>query len=164
MEDHVVINVTAAIKKLKMYFDNVNQSPVYYAATILNLATENFSPGTWAGRPYEHFECKLALMALWEEYKDALVLAGAASIVAASSQGNQIFASAHSEHIVAHSQPALQAIDTREDELQAWQRLVPMDPNHQLYERPVDYWRLQQGEFLRLSKMAIDCYEPHQGR
>jgi hypothetical protein len=45
VEDHVIINVTAAIKKLEMYLEKVNQSPVYYAATVLNPSTKSFTPG-----------------------------------------------------------------------------------------------------------------------
>lgn len=50
-EDHLAINLRAAWAKANNYYQKLDRSPAYHAATLLHLYYKNYCELSWADRP-----------------------------------------------------------------------------------------------------------------
>ena len=50
-EDHLAINLHAALLKANKYYNKLNLSPAYYAATILHPRYKHYLDAAWAEKP-----------------------------------------------------------------------------------------------------------------
>ena len=50
-EDHLAINLRAALLKLNKYYNKLDLSPAYYAATILHPRYKHYLDAAWAEKP-----------------------------------------------------------------------------------------------------------------
>ena len=50
-EDHLAINLRAALLKLRKYYSKLDLSPAYHAATILHPRYKYYLDGAWAEKP-----------------------------------------------------------------------------------------------------------------
>jgi hypothetical protein len=50
-EDYLAINLRAAWAKASQYYSKLDQSPAYYAATMLHPYYKNYCETVWASRP-----------------------------------------------------------------------------------------------------------------
>jgi hypothetical protein len=65
-EDHFAINLRAAWAKASDYYSKLNDSPAYYAATILHLYYKTYCDLAWADRPDWLETNNCAFQALWD--------------------------------------------------------------------------------------------------
>ena len=67
-KDHVAINLKAAWAKLNDYYNKLNDSPAYYAATILHPRYKTFCDVVWADKPAWLHRNNKAFNTLWAQY------------------------------------------------------------------------------------------------
>jgi hypothetical protein len=67
-EDHVAINLKTAWAKLNDYYNKLNDSPAYYAATILYPRYKKFCDVVWADKPARLHRNNKAFNTLWAQY------------------------------------------------------------------------------------------------
>ena len=91
MEDHYKINLNNGWKKLQKYYNKLDDSPVWYAATILNPCTKRYCKKAWKDQPQWLVKCDTAFQKLWGEFKVHVAQeAQKASIPAAPSPSSYI--------------------------------------------------------------------------
>jgi hypothetical protein len=67
-EDHLAINLRAAIIKARAYYTKLDDSPAYYAATILHPRYNHVCDGAWAHKPEWLTANNRNVEALWAQY------------------------------------------------------------------------------------------------
>jgi hypothetical protein len=67
-EDHIAINLKAAWAKLNDYYNKLDDSPAYYAATILHPRYKKFCDIAWADKPAWLYSNNRAFDTLWAQY------------------------------------------------------------------------------------------------
>jgi hypothetical protein len=70
-EDHRAANLRAAWAKANAYYAKLNNSPVYYAATILYRPYKTYCDVAWNDKPSWLESNKCAFCALWAEYNNS---------------------------------------------------------------------------------------------
>lgn len=67
-EDHLAINLRAALVKARSYYSKLDHSPAYYTATILHPRYKSFCDSVWAEKPEWLSLNNRNFYALWAEY------------------------------------------------------------------------------------------------
>ncbi|KAI0568009.1 hypothetical protein Alg130_12377, partial [Pyrenophora tritici-repentis] len=67
-EDHLPINLRAALLKANEYYAKLDDSPAYYAATILHPRYKHYCDQAWAEKPDWLALNNLNFQALWADY------------------------------------------------------------------------------------------------
>ncbi|KAI0569828.1 hypothetical protein Alg130_11478, partial [Pyrenophora tritici-repentis] len=67
-EDHIVINLRAAWQKADDYYSKLDDSPAYYAATILHPMYKYYCDKAWARKPDWLEASNASFQALWAQY------------------------------------------------------------------------------------------------
>jgi hypothetical protein len=67
-EDHMAINLRAAVAKLKLYYSKLSDSPAYYAAIVLHPRYRNYCKVAWADDPARLAAADAAFQQLWRLY------------------------------------------------------------------------------------------------
>ncbi|KAJ4392781.1 hypothetical protein N0V91_011264 [Didymella pomorum] len=67
-EDHMAINLRAAVAKLKLYYSKLSDSPAYYAAIVLHPRYRNYCKLAWAHDPARLAAADAAFRQLWRLY------------------------------------------------------------------------------------------------
>jgi hypothetical protein len=67
-EDHLAINLRAAVVKARLYYSELDDSPAYYAATILHPRYKTFYDIVWAEKPQWLLLNNQNFNALWAKY------------------------------------------------------------------------------------------------
>lgn len=68
-EDYLAINVRAGWKKLQKYYKKLDDSPAYYAATILHPYYKYYCDNSWRRQPGWLERADSQFQELWSEYK-----------------------------------------------------------------------------------------------
>jgi hypothetical protein len=114
-EDHLAINLRAALLKLHKYYNKLDLSPAYYAATILHPCYKHYLDAVWADEPDWLETGNRNFQALWVTYK-SLPKPRVRPIV----KSNDI-----DEAINCYIEPA-GATGNDEDEFESWKRSKPV--------------------------------------
>jgi hypothetical protein len=68
-EDHLAINLRTALLKAHDYYNKLDLSPAYYAATILHPCYKHYLDAVWADKPDWLESNNRNFQALWATYK-----------------------------------------------------------------------------------------------
>jgi hypothetical protein len=145
-EDHLAINLRAALLEAHKYYNKLDLSPAYYAATILHPRYKNYIEVAWADRPDWIRDGDRNFQALWATYK-RLPKPRARHIVRASDIDDAIDSMIDPAGVT----------DNEEDEYKCWKRSKPVAKrdSHNA-QNPIQYWVGLQDRYPNLSKLAID--------
>ncbi|KAK1912669.1 hypothetical protein P3342_004605 [Pyrenophora teres f. teres] len=141
-EDHLPINLRAALLKANEYYAKLDDSPAYYAATILHPRYKHYCDQAWAEKPDWLALNNLNFQALWADYK-SLPLPRPCYTRAPKKPSN--------------IDDAIDGIidptrgNTEEDEYEQWKR----EPIVGKGTDPIQYWFGLRDQYPNLSKMAL---------
>lgn len=68
-EDHLAINLRAAVAKLKLYYSKLSDCPAYYAAIVLHPRYRNYCKVAWSSEPAQLAAADAAFQQLWCLYR-----------------------------------------------------------------------------------------------
>ncbi|KAG9379797.1 Dimer-Tnp-hAT domain containing protein [Pyrenophora tritici-repentis] len=132
-EDHLAINLRAALVKAREYYNKLDLSPAYYAATILHPRYKATLTQQSSNRKFQH---------LWAEYKSL-----PKPRLRPKVRHNDI-----DDAINSFIEPA-GLTENEEDEYEAWKRSEPIASEG---VDPIKYWVGLRDRYPSLSKFAID--------
>ena len=147
-EDHLAINLRAAIIKALEYYNKFDLSPAYYAAIILHPRYKTYCDLAWAEKP-EWLELNNSnFQALWAQYKSLLRPRTRTKVVS-----NNI-----EDAIESLIDPSGAANSSgEEDEFEQWKRCEPRAEKGSNYaNNPIKYWVELRDRYPNLSKLALD--------
>ena len=142
-EDHLPINLRAAIVKARGYYNRLDLSPAYYAATILHPRLKNYCNTVWEPTWLESNNRNF--QALWAEYKG----------LARPRIRTRIIANNINDAIDSIINPA--SMGSNEDEFKQWKRCelcAAKGSDHAI--NPIKYWVELRDRYPNLSKLALD--------
>ncbi|RYO14557.1 hypothetical protein AA0111_g11924 [Alternaria arborescens] len=148
-EDHLAINLKAAWVKLNDYYNRLDDSPVYYAATALHPYYKSYCDRAWRDKPSWLSKSKDAFQQLWSTYQ-----------VSRSPRGRprERNPSAIDDAIAA----VMEDLDSDEegcDEYLRWRNFEPKWTKT-VFEspssNPVTYWVKLRDKYPTLARFAID--------
>jgi hypothetical protein len=143
-EDHLPINLRAAIVKARDYYNRLDLSPAYYAATILHPRLKNYCDTVWEPTWLESNNRNF--QALWAEYKG----------LARPRTRTRIFANNIDDTIDSIIDPAGVG-SNEEDEFEPWKRCEPCAAKGSEHAiNPIKYWVELRDRYPNLSKFALD--------
>jgi hypothetical protein len=148
-EDRLAINLRAAWAKISEYYTKIDDSPAYYAATILNPYYKTYCDRAWADKPSWLTDDNRAFHALWGPYKVAPSVVRLARVVT-----NDIDEAIDS--LMELDNPDNAAAGDL-DEYERWKRCEPRaekgsgDANN-----PIKYWVALRDRYPQLSQLALD--------
>lgn len=147
-EDHLGINVRAAWQKAQKYWEKLDDSPAYYASTILHPYYKFYCDRAWRDQPTWLATSNAAFQNLWSSYKSGTTRG--------SPPRKKIKVSSIQESI---DQYVNRVEDSTEDldEFQRWklnERNLPWDHEHSI--NPIAYWISLRSVYPELSQLAID--------
>ncbi|KAA8620701.1 Dimer-Tnp-hAT domain-containing protein [Pyrenophora tritici-repentis] len=141
-EDHLAINLRAALVKAREYYNKLDLSPAYYAATILHPRYKSYLDAAWADKPDWLESSNRKFQHLWAEYKSL-----PKSRLRPKVRHNDI-----DDAINSFIEPA-GLTENEEDEYEAWKRSEPIASEG---VDPIKYWVGLRDRYPSLSKFAID--------
>jgi hypothetical protein len=148
-EDHLAINLRAALVKAREYYNKLDLSPAYYAATILHPRYKFYCDMAWAEHP-EWIELSNGnFRALWAAYRS---LPGPRAHRRPAKSNNI------DDAINSWLKPTAAGIhDGEEDEYDLWKRCEPQaEEGSDAATDPIKYWVELQDRYPNLSKLALD--------
>ena len=146
-EDHLAINLRAALLKANKYYNKLDLSPAYYAATILHPRYKHYLDAAWAEKPDWLATNNRNFQALWATYKSL----PKPRVRPTKAKSNDI-----NDAINCFIDP-VGAADTQEDEYEGWKRSEPVAKERSdAANNPIKYWVELQDRYPNLSKFAID--------
>ncbi|KAI1523064.1 hypothetical protein PtrSN001A_011469 [Pyrenophora tritici-repentis] len=132
-EDHIAINLRAAWQKADDYYSKLDDSPVYYAATILHPMYKYYCDKAWAKKPDWLEASNASFQALWAQYNTS-PRAIRPSAVIPSDIDDAI------DSILNLSSASSLTAD--EDEFKRWKRSEPAAKRGiEHADNPIKYWR-----------------------
>jgi hypothetical protein len=148
-EDHLPINLCAAWAKASNYYNKLDLSPAYYAATLLHPRYKTYCELAWADKPEWREANNSAFCALWAEYNTSPRVVRRPNVI--SSEINDAI-----EALLGPDGPAA-ATDGNIDEYERWKARKPK-ANKDSYAavHPIKYWIGLRDCYPNLSRMAID--------
>ncbi|KAG9379945.1 Dimer-Tnp-hAT domain containing protein [Pyrenophora tritici-repentis] len=151
-EDHLEINLRAARTKLCEYYSKLDDSPAYYAATILHPRYKKLCDVLWADKPAWLYSNNQAFLQLWAQYNTPRATP-TTTIPTAAHRSNEI-----DDVINSYINPEhLPTTNSEMDEYQRWKQGEPIaaDGSHDA-NNPVEYWVALRDQYPNLSRLAID--------
>ena len=143
-EDHLPVNLRAAIVKARDYYNRLDLSPAYYAATILHPRLKNYCDTVWEPTWLESNNRNF--QALWAEYKG----------LARPRTRTRVFANDIDDAIDSIIDPAGVG-SNEEDEFERWKRCEPCAAKGSEHAiNPIKYWVELRDRYPNLSKLALD--------
>jgi hypothetical protein len=143
-EDHLAINLRAAWAKANNYYQKLDRSPAYYAATLLHPYYKNYCEVSWADRPDWLDAANAQFRALWAEYNTA------------PRQGRR-------PQTISDMDDAIDLLTTpgddnnNLDEFERWHRSEPRAAKgSDAANNPIKYWVGLRDSYPNLSKLALD--------
>jgi hypothetical protein len=148
-EDHLPINLRAAWAKASNYYNKLDLSPAYYAATLLHPRYKTYCELAWADKPEWLEANNSAFRALWAEYNTSPRVVRQPNVISSETH-NGIEALLDPDGRAA-------ATDGNIDEYERWKARKPK-ANKDSYAavHPIKYWIGLRGRYPNLSRMAID--------
>ncbi|KAA8620617.1 Dimer-Tnp-hAT domain-containing protein [Pyrenophora tritici-repentis] len=141
-EDHLAINLRAALVKAREYYNKLDLSPAYYAAIILHPRYKSYLDAAWADKPDWLESSNRKFQHLWAEYKSL-----PKPRLRPKVRHNDI-----DDAINSFIEPA-GLTENEEDEYEAWKRSEPIASEG---VDPIKYWVGLRDRYPSLSKFAID--------
>ena len=145
-EDHIDINLRAALILARDYYTKLDDSPAYYAATILHPRYKGFCNAVWATKPdwlatnNRNFDC------LWAEYRTS-----------PKPRAPQSYSNDLDDAIDSLCNTARDPTDEDEDEYTRWKRCEPVaEKDSASALNPIQYWIGLRSQYPNLSRLAID--------
>jgi hypothetical protein len=147
-EDHLAINLRAAIIKRRAYYTKLDDSPAYYAATILHPRYKHVCDGAWAHKPEWLTPNNRNFEALWAQYNTS---------PKPRSRRPPTLSNDLDDAIDSLCNPTQAATDKDEDEYQRWKRseLVAEKDSYNA-RHPIKYWLTLRDQYPSLSKLALN--------
>jgi hypothetical protein len=147
-EDHIAINLRAAWQKADDYYSKLDDSPAYYAATILHPMYKHYCDKAWAKKPDWLEASNASFQALWAQYNTS-PRAVRPSVVIPSDIDDAI------DSILNPSTASSLTAD--EDEFKRWKRSEPAaERGTEHADNPIKYWVSMRDCYPSLSKLALD--------
>jgi hypothetical protein len=150
-EDHLAINVRAAWKKLNEYYNKLDDSPYYYAATSLHPYYKAYFRQSWRDKPDWIARGEAGLQQLWAAFRPSLPPAARPKALGSNSISAQIAA-------IVNPQTTATGDGVVVDQLELWRRDNEGWSTAQYYSGapPVYYWKALQSKYPQLSAFAIN--------
>ncbi|RYO04899.1 hypothetical protein AA0121_g12589 [Alternaria tenuissima] len=147
-EDHLHINLRAAWKKADAYYNKLDDSPIYYAATCLHPLYKYYCENSWSEKPEWIEAANKGFQRLWKSYKK---LPKPVPILAARSTRTSDI----DDVIEAYTQRNHTAAAPQGDEYDRWLNQEP--PWRSLDDgNVIQYWIAMRSRYSCLSQFAID--------
>ena len=147
-EDHLAINLRAAWAKISEYYAKLDDSPAYYAATILHPYYKTYCDTVWSDKPEWLIANNRNFCALWQLY----------SASPHKVRRPKIVMSDMDDAIDSLINPSVSINNTTDDdEFEQWKRSEPRaekGSNHA--NNPIKYWVELRDRYPNLSKLALD--------
>jgi hypothetical protein len=145
-KDHLAINLCATLLKAHDYYNKLDLSLAYYAATILHPRYKHYLDAVWADKPEWLESNNRNFQALWATYKSL-----PKPRVRPAVKTNDI-----DEAIDSFIDPSA-TTNNDEDEYESWKRSEPVALKGSLNaNNPIKYWIGLQDRYPNLSKLAIN--------
>ena len=157
---HFRMNINLAWAKLNKYYSTMDQSPVYYAATVVHPAIRwDFLRRAYVERPDWIERAQQLIGDLWQEYKQLPIqweqddLHDISPVAKTKDIESNSFSSYVDSFKSIGSMETAPREDQMNDELDRWLRLAdPVEKDRD----PFLYWFNKRFEYPRLTRMAID--------
>jgi hypothetical protein len=146
-EDHLLINVKAAWHKANEYYNKLDDSPVYYAATRLYPYYKDYCSNSWRDKAGWIARADVGFQQLWAEYKPAVTATPPRPKASTIDEAIAAFVGSSAGHNVRDL-----------DEYEQWSRYEPAWTTEQYDQAgsPVQYWLRMSSKYPNLSRFAID--------
>jgi hypothetical protein len=147
-EDHLAINLRAAWAKASEYYDKLDRSPVYYAATILHPYYKKYCDVAWSDRPDWLAANNRNFRALWAGYNDTQRVVRCPKVLSNDMD----------DAIDSLIDPTNNSDDAAADyEYDRWKRSEPRaEKGTEHANNLIQYWLLLRDRYPNLSKLALD--------
>jgi hypothetical protein len=147
-EDHLAINLRAAWAKANEYYTKLDDSPAYYAATILHPYYKTYCDTVWSDKPDWLVTNNRNFRALWAPYN-----ASPRAI-----RRPKVLSSDMDDAIDGLINPSTSASNTtEEDEYERWKRSEPRaEKGSDHANNPIRYWVELRDRYPNLSKLALN--------
>jgi hypothetical protein len=146
-EDHLAINLRAALVKVRSYYSKLDHSPACYAATIFHPHYKSFCDPVWAEKPKWLSLNNRNFHALWAGY----------NTTPKPQARLQKLSNDLDDAIDSLCNPMRAPTYTDEDEYTRWKRCEPVvekDSPNAL--NPTQYWMGLREQYPYLSRLALD--------
>jgi hypothetical protein len=144
-EDHLHINLSNAILKAEQYYQKLDDSPAYYAATLLHPRLKHYCEQAWAEHPEWIELSNRNFQALWAQYK---------GLPKPRSTRAHKIPSNIDEAIDGLIDPQYGDRD-KEDEYEQWKREPIAPRGSAAHLDPIKYWVGLRDRYPNLSKLAL---------
>jgi hypothetical protein len=144
-EDHLAINLRSALLIANKYYNKLDLSSAYYAATILHPRYKHYLDSVWADKPDWLETNNRNFQALWARYKSL-----PKPRVRPTVKPNNI-----DDAINSFIDPV--GLNNEDDEYESWKRSEPVTLQGSYNaNNPIKYWVGLQDRYPNLSRFAID--------
>jgi hypothetical protein len=147
-KDHLAINFRAAWAKISEYYAKLDDSPAYYAATILHPYYKTYCDTVWSDKPEWLVANNRNFRALWQLYSASPRKVRRPDVLT-SDIDNAIDGLINPSASINNN--------TDDDEFERWKRSEPRaekGSNHA--NNPIKYWIELRDRYPNLSKLALD--------
>jgi hypothetical protein len=146
-EDHLAINLRSAIVKAREYYSKLDDSPAYYAATVLHPRYKAFCDSVWAENPKWLLANNRSFDALWAEYR-TLPKAQVRPQTLSNDLDDAIDSLCNSTRATTNDD---------EDEYTRWKRCEQVaEKDSPSALNPIQYWIELRSQYPNLSRLALD--------
>ncbi|KAI1569536.1 Dimer-Tnp-hAT domain containing protein [Pyrenophora tritici-repentis] len=147
-EDHLAINLCAVWAKISEYYAKLDDSPAYYAATILHPYYKTYCDTVWSDKPEWLVANNRNFRALWQLY----------SASPRKVRRPKVLTSDMDDAIDGLINPSASINNnTDHDEFERWKRSEPRAEKGSNYaNNPIKYWVELRERYPNLSKLALD--------
>jgi hypothetical protein len=146
-EDHLAINLRAAWTKANEYYSKLDDSPAYYAATILHPFYKHYCDKAWAEKPSWLEASNLSFRALWAQYNTMPCVVRPLKVI--PNDMDDAIDSILNPSTVSN-------LNTDEDEFTRWKREPCAERGTEHADNPIKYWVALRNRYPSLSKLALD--------
>ncbi|KNG46889.1 transposase-like protein [Stemphylium lycopersici] len=147
-EDHIAINLRAAWQRADDYYSQLDDSPAYYAATILNPMYKYYCDKAWARKPDWLEASNASFHALWAQYNTSPRAVRPSAVIPSDVD----------DAIDSILNPITANILTAdEDEFKKWKHSEPAaERGTEHADNPIKYWVSMRDSYPSLSKLVLD--------
>ncbi|KAG9386847.1 Dimer-Tnp-hAT domain containing protein [Pyrenophora tritici-repentis] len=151
-EDHLFVNLRAAWSKANDYYNKLDRSPAYYAATCLYPYYKYYCENSWVDKPEWLTSANAGFLQLWQSYKPQRTRPPSQTTAKPRHGGIDDVIGA----LVRRNKAQVEA--AHDDEYERWRTQEPEWTSEQYLSdgHPVKYWIQLRSKYPCLSQFAID--------
>ncbi|KAG9387065.1 Dimer-Tnp-hAT domain containing protein [Pyrenophora tritici-repentis] len=151
-EDHLFVNLRAAWSKANDYYNKLDRSPAYYAATCLHPYYKYYCENSWVDKPEWLTSANAGFLQLWQSYKPQRTRPPSQTTAKPRHGGIDDVIGA----LVRRNKAQVEA--AHDDEYERWRTQEPEWTSEQYLSdgHPVKYWIQLRSKYPCLSQFAID--------